>query len=146
MAGDLIRETRRAVLTYLKAAAEVTAIVQPASIHPSTTPPSPAWPFVRWDAPRSTPIDLSSVAGATVAFLLHGFANDRYAGSALVETAEDHASRLGSAMKLALHNRRLPLGGVTGLFRVRSVTLVRDGDEESAYHAVLTCEARVLAA
>jgi hypothetical protein len=147
MAGDLIREARRAVLTALKGSPGVTSIVPAASIHPSTIPPSPTWPFVRWGAPRSTPIDLTCTAGATVAFLLHGFAKDRYAAGALVETAEDHASRLGSALKLAVHKRRFPVGGgPTALVRVRSVTLLRDGDEEGAYHAALSCDARVLAA
>lgn len=145
MAGDLIRETRRAVLEHLAANPAVTAIVAPSSIHPMQTPPLPAWPFVRFDAPQSTPIDMACVAGAALTFLLHGFAGDRLDGGALVETAEDHASRLGSVLKAALHLRRLPIGDTTALTRVRSVRLLRDGEESGAYHAVLSCAARVLA-
>ena len=146
MAGDLIREVRRAVLTHLKADQTLIALVAPASIYPSRTPPTPTWPFVRWDGPQSIPIDLTCVAGATVTFLLHGFAKDRKQGTAVVETAEDHASRIGSALKLALHNRRLPVANTTARMTVRSARLIQDGAEADAYHAILSVEARVLAA
>lgn len=146
MAGDLIREVRRAVLTHAKGYAPLTALVPAAQNHPSTVPAKPIWPFTRWDAPQSIPIDLSCVSGASVTFLWHGFAKDRYVGGQLVETAEDHAARIGSAMKLAIHNRRLPVAGTTARMTVRSVRLLRDGAEEGAYHVILSCEARVLAA
>lgn len=146
MAGDLIREVRRAVLAHLKADQPLIALVAPGSIYPSRTPPTPAWPFVRWDGPQSIPIDLTCVAGATVTFLLHGFAKDRKQGAAVVETAEDHANRIGSALKLALHNRRLPVAGTTARMTVRSARLIQDGAEDDAYHAILSVEARVLAA
>ena len=145
MAGDLIRETRRAALTHLKDWQPLTDLVAPASIHPSQTPALVEWPFVRWDAPQSIPFDLSCVEGATITFLLHGFAKDRLEGKLAVETAEDHASRLGTALKTGLHQRRLPVADTTALFRVRSVRLLRDGDEAGAYHVVLSCEARILA-
>lgn len=146
MAGDLIREVRRAILAHLKSDADLIALVAPGSIYPSRTPPNPAWPFVRWDGPQSIPIDLSCVAGATVTFLLHGFAKDRKQGTAVVETAEDHAARIGSALKLAIHNRRLPVANTTARIQVRSARLIQDGAEADAYHAILQAEARVLAA
>jgi hypothetical protein len=146
MAGDLIREVRRSVLAHLKKDAALTALVAPASIYPSRTPATPAWPFVRWDGPQSIPIDLSCVAGASVTFLLHGFAKDRKQGAAVVETAEDHAARIGSSLKSAIHNRRIPVEGTTARMTVRSARLIQDGDEADAYHAILSVEARVLAA
>ena len=146
MAGDLIRDVRRATLARLKADPAVLDLVAAAAIHPSTTPANPAWPFTRFDAPLSVPLDMTCVAGATVTFLLHGFAKSRQVGGAVVETAEDHASRIGSALKASLHNKRLPLGDGTALLKVRSSRLLRDGDEEDAYHSVLSVEARVLAA
>jgi hypothetical protein len=145
MAGDLIREVRRATLTALKADPFVTAIVPAVRIYPSTTPPSPAWPFTRFDAPSSIPLDGPCYAGATVTFLLHGFARPREEAGQIVETAEDYAGRLGSALKVALHNRRLPIGVASARLRVQSARLLRDGDEQDAYHAVLSIEARVLA-
>lgn len=145
MAGDLIREVRRAVLAHLKADAALTAIVPAASIYPSTVPANPVWPFIRFDAPQSLPLDGACYAGATVTFLLHAFAKGIKSGSATVEYAEDHASRIASAMKLASHNRRLPVADATALVRVQSVRLLIDGDEPDAYHAILSCSARVLA-
>lgn len=147
MAGDLIRDVRRAVLIHLKGDADAKALVPAANMYPSTTPALPSWPFSRMDGFQSTAIDMSCVAGATVTFLLHGFAKPKMQGAAVVDTAEDQASRIATAFKLALHNRRLPVeGGATARLRVLSVRLLRDGDEETAYHAILSMEARVLAA
>lgn len=145
MAGDLIREVRRAVLPALKADAAVAALVPTENIHPSTTPANPTWPFTRFDTVGSSPLDGTCYAGAQVDFLLHGFAKDRANGGQIVETAEDHAGRIGSAMKLAVHNRRFPVADGSALVKVRSVRLQRDADEAGAYHSILTCRARVLA-
>lgn len=145
MAGDLIREVRRATLAHLKAQQGVVELVKPSSIYPSTTPREPEWPFVRWDAPQSIPLGGGCFSGATVTFLVHAFARDRYEGPSLVEDGEDHASRIGSALKTALHNRRVPVADGSARLEVRSARLLRDGDEEGAYHAVLSVEARVLA-
>ena len=146
MAGDLIRETRRAVLKRTKGDPAVVELVPAAQQHPSTTPATAVWPFTRFDAPQSVPLDRSCVAGATVTFLLHAFAKDRQENGAVVETAEDYASRVGSALKVSLHNRRLSVAGATALIRVRSIRSLRDGEEQSAWHAILSCEARILAA
>jgi hypothetical protein len=120
MAGDLIREVRRGTLTHLKADPASVALVPAPNMHPSTTPPTPSWPFSRMDSFQST---------------------------AVLDTAEDQASRMGTAFKIAIHNKRVPIdGGWSARLKVRSVRLLRDGDEESAYHAILSVEARVLAA
>lgn len=146
MAGDLIREVRRATLAHLKSDAKLTALVAASSIYPSRIDGAPVWPFVRWDAPQSIPIDLSCIAGATVTFTLHAFAGDRFSGGALVETAEDHAARIGSAVKAAVHNKRVAIGDATARLRALSARLIQDGSEASAYHAIISVEARVLAA
>lgn len=147
MAGDLIRDVRRAVLAHLKADTAAKALVPAANMFPSTTPPTPPWPFSRMDGFSSTAIDLSCVAGATVTFLLHGFAKPKMHQQTMLDTAEDQASRIATAFKLAIHNRRVPVeGGASARLRVTSTRVLRDGDEETAYHAVLSVEARVLAA
>ena len=145
MAGDLIREVRRAILTHLKAQQGVVDLVKASSIYPSTTPREPEWPFVRWDAPQSIPLDGGCFSGATVTFLVHAFARDRREGETVLEDGEDYASRIGSALKSAMHNRRLPVADGSARLEVRSARLLRDGDDEGAYHAVLSVEARVLA-
>ena len=147
MAGDLIRDVRRAVLIHLKGDMGAKALVPAANMCPSTTPPTPPWPFSRMDGFQSTALDMTCVAGATVTFLLHAFAKPKMQGAAMLDTAEDQASRIATAFKLALHNRRIAVeGGANARLRVLSVRLLRDGDEESAYHAVLSMESRVLAA
>jgi hypothetical protein len=147
MAGDLIRDVRRAVLAHQKADADVKALIPAANMFPSTTPAEPVWPFTRMDGFSSTAIDLSCVAGATVTFLLHAFTKPKMRGKAVLDTAEDQASRMATALKLALHNRRLPIeGGAAARLRIQSVRILQDRDEATAYHAVLSVEARVLAA
>lgn len=146
MPGDLIRPVRRAVLARLKADAALTALVPAAAFFPGTTPAERPWPFGRMDGFSSTPLDGFCMAGATVSFLVHFFARGREQGGVEIETAEDHASRIGSAAKLALHNRRLAIdGGGSALVRVRSSRLLQDAEEGGAYHCVLACEARALA-
>lgn len=147
MAGDLIRDVRRAVLTHLKADATARALVPATNMFPSTTPAVVPWPFSRMDSFSSTAIDLSCVAGATVTFLLHGFAKPKMQGQIVLDTAEDQASRIATAFQLAVHNRRVPIeSGASARLRVQSTRVLRDGDEEDAYHAILSVEARVLAA
>lgn len=144
MAGSLIGEVRRAVLPLVKAAPDVASITT--RIYPGTTPANPDFPFGRVDGFRSTPLDGPCHAGAQVAFLLHGFARDRVEAGQVVETAEDVACRLGSGMKLAVHNKRVAIGEASALLRVRSVRLQPDAAESGVYHSVMECEARVLAA
>jgi hypothetical protein len=142
---DLIREVRRATLAHLKADATLTNLVPPARIYPSTTPANVLWPFMRFDGPSSLPLDGNCYAGATVTFLMHAFAKPQMQGAAMVETAEDYASRIGSAAYTTLHRMRLPLGSASIRLLVRSARVIRDGDEADAYHAILSVEARVLA-
>lgn len=147
MAGALIRDVRRAVLTRLRQDAGLTAIVAAANIHPSTVPANPVWPFTRFDAPQSTPIDGACYAGAKVTFMLHSFAKPRMnASGQMIETAEDHAGRILDAMKLAIHKHRVPVAGASALLSVVSARMMIDGAESTAYHGVLSCRARVLAA
>lgn len=128
----------------MKATPEVSDITT--RIYPGITPPNPEFPFGRVDGFNSLPLDGPCHAGAQVTFLLHGFARDRRQGEQIVETAEDVACRLGSGMKLAVHNKRVPIGDASALLRVRSVRLQPDAAEAGVYQSVLECEARVLAA
>ena len=151
MAGDLIRAVRRGALAHLKHDGPSIALVPAERMYPSTTPPKRPMPFSRMDTFQSTTLDASCLAGATVTFLLHGFSNPLYVENdpkkGVLDEAEDRAGLIASAFKVALHNKRVPIdGGWFARLRVRSVRLMRDGDEETAYHAILSVEARVLAA
>lgn len=146
MAGDLIRDVRRAVLSHMKADAALGALVPPANMHPATVPTGQAWPFTRLDGFRSAPEDGPCHAGATVAFIAHAFTQPALAsdGETVVELAEDRAGKISAAMKLALHNRRVPVADGTALLRVRSVQILSDPAEAQAYHAVVQVEARAI--
>lgn len=142
--SDYIREVRRAVLARMKADTDLTALVPAASIHASTVPANPAWPFIRWDAPQSIPRGVACTQGADVSFMLHCFAKPRESGGAVVETAEDYASRITSAMKKALHRTRFSIEGGTVHLVVRSTRSMMDGDEADAWHGLVNVVARVI--
>lgn len=144
MAGDLIRETRRAVLARLKDDADLTALVPAASLYPSKTPALPAFPFGRFDAPQSIPLDGNCYRGGTITFAYHFFAKPRFQGRLEVETAEDYCARILSAAKVCLHERRVPVADGSARLRVQSARLIQDFDEADAYHGILSVEARAI--
>ena len=135
---------RRAILKALKADAAVTAIVPAASVQPTVVPPP--WPFVRYGAPSGIPIQASCVDGDEVAVALHSFAKPRYdSGGGMIETAEDHADRIGTAVMRALHRHRLPLdSGNVARVRRTGYQLLQDGAEADAWHHVANFTVRVL--
>lgn len=144
MRGDLIRETRRAVLARLKADAALTTLLPPERLYPSTVPASPTFPFGRFDTPLSVPIDGACYRGETVTFTYHFFSKPRVQGRIVVETAEDYCSRILSAAKACLHERRVPIADGGARLRVQSARLIRDFDEADAYHGILSVAARAI--
>lgn len=145
MAGSLIRELRRAVLPLVKATPDVAAITTRVYAA-SEVPPEPTFPFGRLDGFVSIPLNGRCVKGANLTFLAHGFAKDHVEGGSIVETAEDYAERLGSALVVAINGKRVTVTGRTIRLGVRTVRLVQDPVDKAAYHSILECEARVLAA
>lgn len=143
MSIGLMKPLRAAVLTHLKADAGLTAIIPAARLYPATTPAQPTWPFGRFDTPQSVPLDLTCVAGSTVTFRYHGFAK----GTSNVETAEDEALRIAAALEHALHNRRIALPSLStdAKITVTSAQAIMDGAEQSAWHAIVSCSARIFA-
>jgi len=144
----VIIETRRIILTALKADSTLTAIVPAARIYGDDVPPSPEFPFVRWDAPSTIPFSLSGAAGSsTTSFMLHAFATARLSASkAKLETASDYANRIISAVHGVVHrNRFSDDDGRIFKVTVASRMSMRDGAEADAWHCLLNCVARVLA-
>lgn len=149
MANDASLPVRRAGLTALKADAGLTAadMVPAASIHPQSPAGTPEWPFVKWGAPAGIPIRAPGcVDGNEITVAVHGFSNGRRSGDALLETAEDHAARIGAAIASALDGKRLDLaGGGAARFRWTGSQLLIDGDEAGAFHTVQNFRVRVIA-
>ena len=146
MARDSRLPLRRAVMTWLKAEPGVTAIVPAASIHPQAPRTVPTWPFIRLGAASAIPLEAGCVDGAVYQFSLHGFAKDRLEGEAAVETAEDHASRIGAALA-RLGGRTLPLVSdypASARIRWTGGMVIQDGADPQGFHAIVDFEARVL--
>lgn len=145
MARDSSIPLQRTMLTLLQQNSDVTALVAANSIQPFG---EPVWPFIRSDAPAVVPLKASGVDGMIGEFAVHSFAKPRYNGSgAMIETAKDHAGRIGAAVANALDRQRLDLAAG---FNTRATLIWRGGQllpdpaEEDAYHSVQNFRARVL--
>lgn len=146
MANDATLPVRRAILTALKADGPLIAIVPAASIYPQATTATPAWPFIRYGSPAGVPVRASCVDAVEITVAIHGFAKPRLAGSQIIETAEDHAARIGAAIATALGGKSLALeGGGNARLRWTGSQLFGDADEADAFHTVQNFVARVIA-
>lgn len=147
MARDTTLAVRRAVLATLKFDAGLTALVPSSSIHPSTVPADHSWPFVRYGAPSASPRRASCMDGTAHAIVVHGFAKPRYSGQAMIETAEDHAMRIGAAIAAALDRRKLTLAGdYPGAAHISwsGTQMLQDPAEADSWHAVVQFTVRVV--
>lgn len=147
MAG-LQRLVRRAVLAKLKADSDLTDLVPAANMHSQDPGSEPAWPFLKTGSPQTLPgARMACADGATVNLPLHAFSRGvRNASGQLIETAEDHAGRIGAAIEAALHDTRATLiGGPVVRYRIADMNLFLDGAEPGAFHYSCTVRARVLA-
>lgn len=146
MAHDITLPARRASLKALKADAAVTALVPASAIHPGTVPAGEWTRFIRWGVPLTRPLRGSCVDGGLIDLTYHAFAKPRTEGGVVVETAEDHAARIGAAIASCLDRARLDLdGGRSIKIMWRSSQLIHDGDEPDAWHSIQTFTGRALA-
>jgi hypothetical protein len=146
MAIDSTLEARRAVLTLMKADTDLLALVAKASIYPQTTAPAPAWPFIRCGAPLVVPVRAACVDGASLTMAIHGFAGPRKSGASVVETAEDHASRIGTTIAKALDGKRVTITRGTLAVSWQGSQLLADPDEADAFHTVQNFRIRCITA
>lgn len=145
MAVGIQAKVRRAILTALKAETSLTDLVAAARILPQGAGGEPAWPFVRLGAAITQPSKAACTAGGDVAMDVHAFARARSSGGQVVETAEDHAGRIGAAIETALADNRLALeGGSIAHVSLSDLTLMADEEPES-FHWFAQINARVLA-
>ena len=141
---DALLPIRRAMLSTAKANAALTALVPAARIFSQAAPQrNPTWPFVIYGSPTGIPIRAACVDGLEVTVAMHSFAKARDVSGAVVETAEDHASRIGAAVVGALHGKRptLPNGGYLRILFTSSQLLI-DGGEVGAFHHVANFRVR----
>lgn len=143
------RLVRRDILAMLKSDAALTAadMVAAAEIHGQSPIGEPDWPFIKLGAPQTLRLKAAGVDGATVNLAVHAFSRGRFnAGGQLIETADDHASRIGAAIEAALDGRKRGLEGVGRVaYSIGDMLLAVDGAEPGAFHYSCTVSARVLA-
>lgn len=95
----LQRAARREILTRMKNAAALIALVPKASIDPTGVKP---WPIIMVEAPTMTERYMSCANGADVAFDVHAFAGPKMSGSSVVQTGYDHISAIGEQIDTVL--------------------------------------------
>lgn len=134
MANDSTQAVRRAAMTRLRAVADVTAIVGDQVF--GQVAAAPAWPFIKTGAPSLVPRRASCLDGAEVTLAIHGFARERKVGKKAIETAEDHASRLGAAIAKGLDGYSAEIPGGYARFQWTGSQLLVDGGEADAFHTV----------
>lgn len=143
MATDSTLPVRRAILTLLKDDASLTALVPVGNVYPQAAR-EPAWPFLLCGAPSSTSIRATCVDGAEITVAIHGFVRERIVGGATVETAEDHASRIGAAIAKALDGKRPTLPSGYAIIRWTGSQLLIDSGEADAFHTVQNFRVRCI--
>lgn len=150
MAKDNTLPVRRAILAALKASPLVTDLVPAAQIYPGTSV-GPLWPMIRYGVPTTEPMRVSCVDGSILNVPIHGFAKPRYVDDdphkAMLETAEDRAAKIGSAIARALGGIRIAIDGDASAYGIvdwRGSRLMRDGAEDDAWHTVQDFRVRVI--
>lgn len=142
----LQRLVRRAVLARMKADAALTALVPANSIYPQAIAHEPQFPFIKLGPTNTLRLRAACINGGLVSVDVHAFARPRISGGAVVETAEDHASRIGAMIEAALADNRITLeGGATANIELGDIRLLQD-QEPDAFHWFAQLTARVLAA
>ena len=147
MAKGLQRHVRRNLMELMKGDAGITAMVPAAQIHGQVPLTVPTWPFIKTQSPQSLPLRATGVDGATVNLGISAFSRGRFDGAgALIETAEDHAGRIGEAIETLIDQMKVDIPGIGPVsYRIADSVLLVDGDEPSAFHYSCTVRARVLA-
>jgi len=149
--NGLFTIVRRDMVSRLKGNAGITALVPAVDIHGQTILSEPNWPFIKTGRPSLTPRRAACLDAGTVLVAVHAFARPRYdGGGAMIETAEDHADRIGKAIEAVLDRAggEISDGAATGRVRymLADRQLMPDGAEEDAFHWFANAVARVTAA
>jgi hypothetical protein len=135
----LITETRRAILTKLKANPVVTGLVSATSIYPQSTPAKPVWDFIKMGVPSSNRFRASCMDGKTIAFPVHGFTKGTSAMS-----AEDRAGLIGEAIFNALDRSTIIITGGRIRLRISDEQIMPDQGEADSFHYFAVVNARCI--
>lgn len=128
MAVAPILGLRKAIVTHLRADVGVTGTAVGARIYGERAPASPTWPFVRYG--------VSDASGDTISVPLHVFSKDDFT---------DDVNAIAEAIGLSLDEKTLVLGDGRKAY-IAWVGMnggMPDGEEQSAWHTVVTVQARI---
>ena len=144
MAIDSTVAIRKGMLALAKANPALSMLVPAARIYPQATPAMPTFPFIRSGAPSSIPVRATCVDGGEWTVAMHGFSKGREQSGALVETAEDHAGRIGAALAAALDRQVIELANGRATILWTGSQLLMDPDEPGCFHTVQNYRVRAI--
>ena len=137
MAKDSRLYVRRAVVGHLKDDAGYNELAGNRFYGPNP-PPMPTWPFGRYGTATVVPLRATCLDGARISFTLHAFAKGE---------DESAVDELAAAIVASLDGVSLPLEAPypARLSNVRwtATTTIRDSDEATGWHAIISMEATV---
>jgi hypothetical protein len=131
---------RKGIVAHLKADAGLTALVPASSIYGEQPPAKPAWPFIRYGLPLTTPERFDCYMGGEHAVTIHSFAKG---------PGSDAILTIRAAIIAALDDAEIELPLDTGedakvtLIAHTLSNLIRDTDEAGAYHDIHSFTVRV---
>lgn len=135
MARDLSLQLREAIITRLRADAQLIALVPPARIYGMRQPATTLWPFTRYGSTDTKPALAQCWDGQVVNLTLHAFSKAQY---------EDEVAQISSAIAEALGGAVLTLEDAEASkahLRWRQSQIVPDAAEASAWHGIVRLEA-----
>lgn len=139
---------RRELLTVVKNS-PVTAIVPREQIHAQAPLIELGPQAIKLGPPQTLPVKAACLDGAVVNIPLFAFAMARTQGKVTIESAEDHASRLGEAIETALDscgvNATYKGKPFRVTFRIADMLLQQDLDEASVFRYSCTVRCRLIA-
>lgn len=134
MSRDHSLSLRRAVVDFLKTT-PVDALVD-GRIYGTQPPALPGLPFIRMGLPTPAAYEAQGWSGSEQAFVVHVFTKSD--GDSLV-------SEIAAAVVSELSAFVMPGSLAANAFDWSRTEVVRDNDEASAYHAIITFDATVVA-
>jgi hypothetical protein len=137
---------RAAVLTALKAAAGVIALVPGARIYPQQRPADPDWPFIAYGSPIAVPFGAACLDGSAITVAIHCYAATTGEGEDTVP-GEDLATEINAAVAAALGDATLELEEApypaTAHVDWTGSQVMQDGAEADAFHGFSTFQITV---
>lgn len=135
MARDHSLLLRRAIVTRLRADADLTALVPDERVYGERSPAALTWPFTRYGTSEAVPEKAQCWDGARVTFPIHSFSKSDFT---------DEVAEINAAVAASLDNETIELSPSSKAY-VRWVgsMIIPDAAESGAYHGIARFEATI---